>query len=128
MVDSYFNYTVKAPAPPSGSTDKTEWTRYAASSNQLVQYTPETGVVRKLDFTWLQSAEGVTNPTNPVGNVWVTLDDKISTSTQSTQSPMAGSGNVPGTSGTKNSGSGLRVPSDVLLAMALSMQILNPVI
>ena len=90
-----------------------------------MQYTPETGVVRKLDFTWLQRAEGVLNPTNPAGNVWVTLDEKISSSTVSTLSPNAGSGNVPGMSGTKNSGVGLRGLSDVLvglLALALSFQ------
>ncbi|KAJ3082608.1 hypothetical protein HDU99_002148 [Rhizoclosmatium hyalinum] len=51
VVNSYINVTTKAATPP--QTGTSAYTRYAASYNILVQYTPDTGVLRFLDLTWL---------------------------------------------------------------------------
>ncbi|KAJ3030215.1 UNVERIFIED_CONTAM: hypothetical protein HDU68_009739 [Siphonaria sp. JEL0065] len=51
VINSYINQTTQAATPPSAGTNSL--TRYTASYNILVQYTPDTGVLRFLDLSWL---------------------------------------------------------------------------
>ncbi|KAJ3140122.1 hypothetical protein HK100_010380, partial [Physocladia obscura] len=53
IIDSYINMTTTCAAPPKEGTSL--FTRYVANDNYLVQYTPDTGVVRFLDLGWLFS-------------------------------------------------------------------------
>ncbi|KAJ3347326.1 hypothetical protein HDU83_002182 [Entophlyctis luteolus] len=64
VIDSYINMTTKAVGPPLSGTSSL--TKYAASFNYLIQFTPDTGEIRFFDFTWLFSGNGVYD-----GSSWI---------------------------------------------------------
>jgi hypothetical protein len=122
VINSYVNTTIKVDAPSSALTSK--WNRYAASGTTLVQYTPDTGMLRTMDFSWL--AQKQPNP----GVRWV--DSPVSAELakyveEFKNSPKSGvTGSTDGTTGSPSKNWARFVAVDALAVIfgALSMILL----
>lgn len=92
------NTTTASKGPPSAGSSKLS--RYTANNNRLVQYTPDTGVVRYLDFQWLADMNSI----NP-GNNWIELAvvEKLDSAKVPGNTSVVGS--VPGNTGNQKNGS-----------------------
>ncbi|KAI8900203.1 hypothetical protein BC833DRAFT_582638 [Globomyces pollinis-pini] len=84
VVNSYVNTTTKSVGPPSSGSSPAS--RYAASGTTLVQFTPSTGLVRTLDFTWLANKQP--DPKNK----WIDLPAPYSATSVGSNGEVTGSG------------------------------------
>ncbi|KAI9342932.1 hypothetical protein BDR26DRAFT_859033 [Obelidium mucronatum] len=88
IINSYINETTVAVAPPKSGTSSL--TRYAASYNILVQYTPDTGILRYLDLSWVFQEKPM-----DLSSVWVdtkvleTVSNRLALPSQSGGTPAA---------------------------------------
>ncbi|KAJ3048893.1 hypothetical protein HK097_010112 [Rhizophlyctis rosea] len=99
IVDGYRNTTTTGPAPPKDQTSSL--TTYIASNRYLVQFTPDTGALRFIDYGWLFNASGT-----QADSVWkeATVVSGLAKS-PTTPAPAAnGTSNASGTTSSRAAG------------------------